>query len=216
MGDCHSYFDSYGQVNVDSPQWIDQVNRCACFPDVLPMTDASRLRAPRSVDELFLYRLMRLTSTARPLVVRLCEREFGITRREWSVLGLLAQHNGLSPCGAAADRVAACGGDAGCARGDRRDGGIGGADPQRDHPGGGGCGHRLRHDRRAHFACAPKTCRTSSAACARRSRSPCRTGVRATAVAATRERGTSRRAPRCRPGPGWRRTSSACASCTRA
>lgn len=61
------------------------------------MTDAPRLRAPRSVDELFLYRLMRLTSTARPLVVRLCEREFGITRREWSVLGLLAQHNGLSP-----------------------------------------------------------------------------------------------------------------------
>lgn len=61
------------------------------------MTDAPRLRAPRSVDELFLYRLMRLASTARPLVVRLCEREFGITRREWSVLGLLAQHDGLSP-----------------------------------------------------------------------------------------------------------------------
>lgn len=61
------------------------------------MTDAPRLRAPRSVDDLFLYRLMRLASTARPLVVRLCERQFGITRREWSVLGLLALDGGLSP-----------------------------------------------------------------------------------------------------------------------
>jgi DNA-binding MarR family transcriptional regulator len=61
------------------------------------MTDASRLRAPRSVDDLFLYRLMRLASTARPLVVRLCERQFGITRREWSVLGILVQEGGLSP-----------------------------------------------------------------------------------------------------------------------
>ncbi|HMW53927.1 MAG TPA: hypothetical protein PKD33_17695, partial [Rhodocyclaceae bacterium] len=61
------------------------------------MTDAHRLRAPRHVDELFLYRLMRLASSARPLVVRLCEQQFGITRREWSVLGLLAQHEGLSP-----------------------------------------------------------------------------------------------------------------------
>lgn len=61
------------------------------------MTDAHRLRAPRSVDELFLYRLMRLASSARPQVVRLCEQQFGITRREWSVLGLLAQHDGLQP-----------------------------------------------------------------------------------------------------------------------
>lgn len=61
------------------------------------MTESPRLRAPRGVEDLFLYRLMRLTSTARPLVVRLCEQQFGITRREWSVLGILAQHGALSP-----------------------------------------------------------------------------------------------------------------------
>lgn len=55
------------------------------------------MRTPRSVHELFLYRLMRLTSSARPAVVRLCERQFGITRREWSVVGLLAEADGLSP-----------------------------------------------------------------------------------------------------------------------
>lgn len=55
------------------------------------------MRDPAAVPELFLYRLMRLTSAARPAVVRLCERQFGITRREWSVVGLLAETDGLSP-----------------------------------------------------------------------------------------------------------------------
>lgn len=54
------------------------------------------LRHPSQVDELFLYRLTRLAALGRVPVVRLCEREAGITRREWRLLGLLAQQPGLS------------------------------------------------------------------------------------------------------------------------
>ena len=55
------------------------------------------MREPRAIPELFLYRLMQLASAARPAVVRLCEREWGITRREWGVVGLVAENDGLQP-----------------------------------------------------------------------------------------------------------------------
>ncbi len=42
-----------------------------------------------SVDDLLLYRLGQLTSTAGAMVVRLCEGGHGITRREWAVLAQL-------------------------------------------------------------------------------------------------------------------------------
>jgi DNA-binding MarR family transcriptional regulator len=51
-----------------------------------------------SVDDLLLYRLGQLTSTAGAMVVRLCEGGHGITRREWAVLAQLhGQPQGVLP-----------------------------------------------------------------------------------------------------------------------
>lgn len=58
---------------------------------------ATALRAPQRLDDLFLYRLAQLQNVARQPVVRLCEREAGITRREWRLLALLAEHAGIAP-----------------------------------------------------------------------------------------------------------------------
>ncbi len=54
-----------------------------------------RLSWPKQQDDLLLYRLYRLHATARPLVVRMCERDYGITRREWRVMSCLAQAEGV-------------------------------------------------------------------------------------------------------------------------
>lgn len=59
------------------------------------MPDVSRLSQPEQLDDLLLYRLGRLTSTAGTMVIRLCEGRHGITRREWRVLALLGQQDGL-------------------------------------------------------------------------------------------------------------------------
>ena len=56
---------------------------------------ANRLDQPATLDDLLLYRLARLTASAGSMVIRLCEGRFGITRREWRVLALLAQQPGL-------------------------------------------------------------------------------------------------------------------------
>jgi len=51
-----------------------------------------------SVDDMLLYRLGQLTSTAGAMVVRLCEGGYGITRREWAVLAQLhGQPQGVLP-----------------------------------------------------------------------------------------------------------------------
>jgi DNA-binding MarR family transcriptional regulator len=50
---------------------------------------------PLGQNDLLLYRIYRFHTTARPLVVRMCEREFGITRREWRVLSCLADAPGV-------------------------------------------------------------------------------------------------------------------------
>ena len=47
-------------------------------------------RQPSELDDLFLYHLARLMSSAGTMVVRLREGGFGITRREWRMIGLLA------------------------------------------------------------------------------------------------------------------------------
>jgi DNA-binding MarR family transcriptional regulator len=44
-----------------------------------------------------MYRLNRLLAVAGSLVVRLCEGGYGITRREWGLLMMLAQHPGMPP-----------------------------------------------------------------------------------------------------------------------
>lgn len=60
----------------------------------MPSTGLSGLE---TVNDLLLYRLGRLVSTGGSLVVRLCEGQFGITRREWRLLAQLALKPGLSP-----------------------------------------------------------------------------------------------------------------------
>ena len=61
------------------------------------------LSRPRSLDELLNYRLMRLFSLSGAPIVRLCEGRYGISRREWRIVALLAAHGPLSPS-ALADR----------------------------------------------------------------------------------------------------------------
>ena len=56
---------------------------------------ATRLRRPRALDDLLLYRLARLLSVGGSMVIRLCEGRFGITRREWRVIARLAQEQEL-------------------------------------------------------------------------------------------------------------------------
>lgn len=59
------------------------------------MPVAPRLADPVALDDLLLYRLSRLLGVAGSTVIRLCEGRFGITRREWRILALLAQDEGL-------------------------------------------------------------------------------------------------------------------------
>ena len=59
------------------------------------MPSVSRLGDPATLDDVLLYRLSRLLATAGSMVIRLCEGRYGITRREWRVLALLAQDEGL-------------------------------------------------------------------------------------------------------------------------
>ncbi|MEO6016722.1 MAG: MarR family winged helix-turn-helix transcriptional regulator [Polaromonas sp.] len=55
-----------------------------------PDTGICRLASPEVLDDLLLYRLSRLHATAGSVVVRYCEGQFGITRREWRIVALLA------------------------------------------------------------------------------------------------------------------------------
>ena len=59
------------------------------------MPASVRLADPDSLDDVLLYRLSRLLSAAGGMVIRLCEGRFGITRREWRIIALLAQERGL-------------------------------------------------------------------------------------------------------------------------
>lgn len=67
----------------------------------MPLSPSQRLD---SFDDLLLYRLSRLLSVAGSTVVRLCEGTYGITRREWRIIGLLHGHEGMTPS-ALAERV---------------------------------------------------------------------------------------------------------------
>ena len=55
----------------------------------------ARLQAPVLLADLLLYRLSRLLATGGHPVIRLCEGRYGITRREWRVLSLLAEQPGV-------------------------------------------------------------------------------------------------------------------------
>ena len=60
----------------------------------MSLTPSQRLA---SIDDLLLYRMGRLSSTAGAMVVRLCEGGYGITRREWSVVAHLYENGSLPP-----------------------------------------------------------------------------------------------------------------------
>lgn len=55
------------------------------------------LRQPQSLDDMLLYAMWQLQVCAGRAVVRLCEEDFGITRREWRMLAQLALVEGSSP-----------------------------------------------------------------------------------------------------------------------
>lgn len=60
------------------------------------------LRSPQHIDQLLNYRLLRLYAVSGAPVIRLLEGRYGISRREWRLLALLALHGELSPSGLAA------------------------------------------------------------------------------------------------------------------
>jgi len=62
-----------------------------------PPAAAHPLTDPQQASDLLLYRLAKLAAVAARLVTRLCEGQYGITRREWGVLMWLAQQPGLPP-----------------------------------------------------------------------------------------------------------------------
>lgn len=74
---------------------VDCSNQLPLSKTLMPQrTPSQRLD---SVDDLLLFRLGLLSAEAGAMVVRLCEGRYGITRREWRVLGLLYGHDGVPP-----------------------------------------------------------------------------------------------------------------------
>ena len=55
------------------------------------------LAEPATVHDLLNYRLDRLLAKSGSMIVRLCEGRYGITRREWRLICLLAAHGAMSP-----------------------------------------------------------------------------------------------------------------------
>ncbi|MGN8082928.1 MarR family winged helix-turn-helix transcriptional regulator [Variovorax sp. 22077] len=58
--------------------------------------DAGALRAPRSLDDLVLYRMVRAVRAGNGMATRLVEGGFGITRREWGMIATLAQEGEMT------------------------------------------------------------------------------------------------------------------------
>ena len=62
------------------------------------------LDSPATVEDLLNYRLARLLSSSGAMIIRLCEGKYGITRREWRLIAMLAACGPMSPS-ALADRA---------------------------------------------------------------------------------------------------------------
>lgn len=70
------------------------------MPSSDPVADdagASRLRAPRDITDLLNFRLAALVGASGAAVIRLCEGQYGVSRREWALLGLLAVRGAQAP-----------------------------------------------------------------------------------------------------------------------
>lgn len=52
---------------------------------------------PATVEDLLNYRLSRLLESSGSMVTLLCEGRYGITRREWRLICILASHGAMSP-----------------------------------------------------------------------------------------------------------------------
>ncbi|MDP9990353.1 DNA-binding MarR family transcriptional regulator [Variovorax boronicumulans] len=61
------------------------------------LPDTTALRAPRALDDLLLYRLWNATRSSRAMATRIVEGGFGITHREWGMIGMLAQVGEIRP-----------------------------------------------------------------------------------------------------------------------
>ena len=59
--------------------------------------DTAALRAPRALNDLLLYRLWRSTRASGGMATRIVEGSFGITHREWGMIGMLAQTGEIRP-----------------------------------------------------------------------------------------------------------------------
>ncbi|QNP47224.1 MarR family winged helix-turn-helix transcriptional regulator [Diaphorobacter aerolatus] len=68
----------------------------APLSDAAPLPSSS-LTDPQQPSQLFLYRLSKLHASAGRLITRLCERDYGITRREWGMLMWLMREPGIGP-----------------------------------------------------------------------------------------------------------------------
>ncbi|MBY4896772.1 MarR family winged helix-turn-helix transcriptional regulator [Cupriavidus sp. AU9028] len=55
------------------------------------------LRDPRDITELLNFRLAALVGASGAAVIRLCEGQYGVSRREWALLGLLALRGAQAP-----------------------------------------------------------------------------------------------------------------------
>ena len=83
------------QARAKSRGTLDNCSKQLIYPVTLG------LRQPRHIDELLNYRLLRLYAVSGAPVIRLLEGRYGISRREWRLLALLARHGELSPSGLA-------------------------------------------------------------------------------------------------------------------
>lgn len=67
-----------------------------------PPAVPSRLSRPAGLADMLLYRINQLRAVGGGMVLRYCEGQFGVTRREWVVLALLAAAGPASPSSLAA------------------------------------------------------------------------------------------------------------------
>ena len=56
----------------------------------------NKLSRPRGIQDMFLYRINQLRAKGGGVVLRYCEGEFGITRREWVILAILSTEEVLN------------------------------------------------------------------------------------------------------------------------
>jgi DNA-binding MarR family transcriptional regulator len=59
-------------------------------------SSSNKLSHPQGIEDMFLYRINRLRAKGGGVVLRYCEGEFGITRREWVILAILSTEEVLN------------------------------------------------------------------------------------------------------------------------